>query len=123
MDCPRCGERLIHYSLGDSETWSCRRCSYSGITVEHRSDRPDPESWEESFRRFYEQRANESSDRDSGEREQAQSTDADSPAPDQCVAATASGSRCSRDAVPGERYCSQHRKMAAGNDESVVDHE
>jgi len=104
MDCPRCGERLIHYSLGDSETWNCQSCSYSGITVEHRSDRPETESWAESFERFYQQNA-------------------ESETPDRCVAATASGERCSRDAKPGERYCSQHRSMAERDDaDAVTDH-
>jgi len=101
MDCPRCGEQLNHYSLGDSETWSCRSCSYSGITVEHRSDRPETESWAESFERFYEQTA-------------------ESETPDRCVAATASGERCSREAKPGERYCSQHLSMAERDGAAAV---
>jgi len=110
MDCPRCGEQLIHYSLGDSETWNCRNCAYSGITVEHRSDRPETESWAESFERFYEQTA------------EAEALDR-SETPDRCVASTASGQRCSRDAKPGERYCSQHLAMVERDGaDTVTDH-
>ena len=113
MDCPRCGEGMIHYEFGDSETWSCGGCQYSGVPVEHRSDRSSPESWDECLQRFYSDRGVTSdgaatvreTDDDEGLSSGADEVDRD---PSQCAAATNSGDRCSRDARDGERYCWQH---------------
>ena len=112
MDCPRCGEDLIHYSLGDAETWSCERCRYSGIPVDHGSDGTAPESWDECLRRFYGGTA---------DRRTADESAAERP---QCAAQTASGDRCSRRSKRDARYCSQHRGMIdRDGPEAVVDHD
>jgi hypothetical protein len=115
MDCPRCGEDLTHYGLGDAETWSCDQCQYSGIPVEHRSDRAGPESWAESLRRFYGDQDGSSVDEEA--------TVAESP-DEQCAAATKSGERCSRAPKPDERYCSQHLSIVAKQgQEAITDYE
>ena len=127
MECPRCGESMTHYQLGDSETWSCEGCQYSGVPVEHRSNKSTPESWDECLQRFYsEQDDGAGADAAASEAttgsaaseattesatSAAGSTDDADRTPAQCAAATNAGSRCSRNALDEERYCSQHLGM------------
>lgn len=52
MNCPRCGESLSVYRLGEAETASCEACAFVGIEVEHQRDQPRTESWEDALTRF-----------------------------------------------------------------------
>lgn len=52
MECPRCGDRLERYTLGDREAASCGNCGYVGVPVEHRGENRRVESWEEAISRY-----------------------------------------------------------------------
>lgn len=62
---------------------------------------------------------------DGGADEEAESgTDAVAATPEQCAALTNSGSRCSRDAKDGERYCGQHlKKVEEDGADAVTDYD
>lgn len=52
MECPRCGGRLRSYQLGDANSQACEDCAYVGVFVDHRSQRENPESWDDALSRF-----------------------------------------------------------------------
>ncbi|MFC6976107.1 zf-TFIIB domain-containing protein [Halomicroarcula sp. GCM10025709] len=52
MDCPRCGDPLESYRLGDSETAACGSCAYLGVPVDHKSEDRKRESWDDALDRF-----------------------------------------------------------------------
>jgi hypothetical protein len=52
MDCPRCETPLESYTLYGTEAVSCERCGYLGVTVEHRSEPKEMESWQAALDRF-----------------------------------------------------------------------
>ncbi|MFC7076270.1 TFIIB-type zinc ribbon-containing protein [Haloarcula halophila] len=56
MDCPRCGDPLESYRLGDSETVACGNCSYLGVPVDHKSESRRRESWDDALDRFNDQK-------------------------------------------------------------------
>ncbi|WP_324757465.1 zf-TFIIB domain-containing protein [Haloarcula montana] len=55
MDCPRCGDPLESYRLGNSETTACGNCSYLGVPVDHKSESRRRESWDDALDRFNDQ--------------------------------------------------------------------
>ncbi|MFC7154937.1 hypothetical protein ACFQPA_05640 [Halomarina halobia] len=52
MTCPRCDSTLERYALDGETALACRACGYLGVTVEHRSERRERESWEAALARF-----------------------------------------------------------------------
>ena len=67
MVCPRCGGSLVQYQLGDSATVSCQACAYVGVSVDHRPESEQSESWDEALGRFYDQYRIEQGDSDAVE--------------------------------------------------------
>ena len=51
MDCPRCGNPLERYTLGDREAVTCGACGYAGISVDHRDERRTVETWAQALSR------------------------------------------------------------------------
>ncbi len=51
MECPRCGNSLERYTLGDREAVTCGACGYAGIAVDHHGERRTVESWAEALSR------------------------------------------------------------------------
>ncbi|WP_254538040.1 hypothetical protein [Halomarina litorea] len=52
MDCPRCDAPLEAYVLFGREAVACETCGYLGVTVEHRSEPREIESWQAAIDRF-----------------------------------------------------------------------
>jgi hypothetical protein len=54
MHCPRCGGDFETYTMWGRDATVCGSCGYVGVSVEHKSDREERESWDHAIRRFYE---------------------------------------------------------------------
>ena len=52
-ECPRCHAGLERLTLGDITTVNCGRCGYADVPVDHESEPPEEESWQDAIRRFY----------------------------------------------------------------------
>ncbi|MDY6817380.1 MAG: hypothetical protein SVG88_01870 [Halobacteriales archaeon] len=50
--CDRCGADLEQYELGENVTRYCRNCGFVGISVDHRPEPAETESWEVALRRY-----------------------------------------------------------------------
>ncbi len=51
MACPRCAGPLDHYALQGREALVCEDCGYIDVPVEHHSDAPEIESWDDAVNR------------------------------------------------------------------------
>lgn len=54
MDCPRCGDEIVTYSLSGHDAQVCEGCGFVGVSVEHQREPMEFESWDDAFERFYE---------------------------------------------------------------------
>ncbi|MFB6300989.1 MAG: hypothetical protein ABEH65_12095 [Halobacteriales archaeon] len=50
--CDRCGAELERYTLGENESRYCRNCGFVGISVDHRPEPAETESWGSALRRY-----------------------------------------------------------------------
>jgi DNA-directed RNA polymerase subunit M/transcription elongation factor TFIIS len=51
MECPRCGNQLERYTLGDRTAITCDECGYAGISVDHHSELQTAETWADAVSR------------------------------------------------------------------------
>lgn len=58
VECPRCGESLTTFTLGDSQAAVCESCEYVGIPADLRPESSgESESWADALERFLEREA------------------------------------------------------------------
>lgn len=67
VECPRCGDCVTTFRLGDSEAVVCESCEYTGIPADHRPEERGPaESWEDVLERYRADASADTADTDAG---------------------------------------------------------
>jgi transcription elongation factor Elf1 len=54
MDCPRCGGRLVTFTIeaSDQSASVCESCGFADVSATHRTDHEDVDSWDQAIDRF-----------------------------------------------------------------------
>lgn len=52
-DCPRCEAALTTFTLSGIEAFTCEKCGYVGVEVDHSGEPTGVESWDDALQRFH----------------------------------------------------------------------